>query len=127
MNNIFSWILSPEIREYLRGNYRPKRFQPIDLSRRDVAFGDSGYRVVDWLHRISVKELPAGQEILREIGARLWRINCPKWVEAKNQFLHIFARNQSKVCYMPYHVWQTALSDLVEKYCQNHSQLTFTD
>lgn len=58
-------------RYMLLGYIENGRFRPMDLSGQDVAFGDSEYRVIDWLHHASAEELPAGQEILGEIGAHL--------------------------------------------------------
>ena len=85
----------------------------MDLSRYDIAFGDSGYRVIDWLHGDSTEELPAGQEILEEIGAHLRALHSQDWIGAKNQFLYIFVRSQNRDGYVPYHAQQTALSELI--------------
>ncbi len=85
----------------------------MDLSRYDIAFGDSGYRVIDWLHSVSTEELPAGQEILEEIGAHLRALHSQDWIGAKNQFLYIFVRSQNRDGYVPYHAQQTALSELI--------------
>ena len=85
----------------------------MDLSRYDIAFGDSGYHVIDWLHGVSTEELPAGQEILEEIGAHLRALHSQDWIGAKNQFLYIFVRSQNRDGYVPYHVQQTALSELI--------------
>ena len=85
----------------------------MDLSRYDFAFGDSGYRVIDWLHGVSTEELPAGQEILEEIGAHLRALHSQDWIGAKNQFLYIFVRSQNRDGYVPYHAQQTALSELI--------------
>lgn len=52
MDDIYSWILSPEIREYLRGNYKP------DLMERQALIR-SAYRPVE-------EKLSALQELLRE-------------------------------------------------------------
>ena len=87
----------------------------MDLSGYDIAFGDSGYRVIDWLHGVSAGKLPAGQEILGEIGSYLQELNRRNWTAAKNQFLHISVKSQNRDGYVPYHVQQTALSELVEK------------
>jgi hypothetical protein len=85
----------------------------MDLSRYDIAFGDSGYHVIDWLHGVSTEELPAGQEILEEIGAHLRALHSQDWIGAKNQFLYIFMRSQNRDGYVPYHAQQTALSELI--------------
>ena len=85
----------------------------MDLSRYDIAFGDSGYRVIDWLHGVSTEELPAGQEILEEIGAHLRALHSQDWIGAKNQFLYIFVPSQNRDGYVPYHAQQTALSELI--------------
>ena len=85
----------------------------MDLSRYDIAFGDSGYHVIDWLHGVSTEELPAGQEILEEIGAHLRALHSQDWIGAKNQFLHIFVKSQNRDGYVPYHAQQTALSELI--------------
>ena len=85
----------------------------MDLSGYDIAFGDSGYRVIDWLHGVSTEELPAGQEILEEIGAHLRALHSQDWIGAKNQFLYIFVRSQNRDGYVPYHAQQTALSELI--------------
>ena len=85
----------------------------MDLSGYDIAFGDSGYHVIDWLHGVSTEELPAGQEILEEIGAHLRALHSQDWIGAKNQFLYIFVRSQNRDGYVPYHAQQTALSELI--------------
>ena len=85
----------------------------MDLSRYDIAFGDSGYRVIDWLHGVSTEELPAGQEILEEIGAHLRALHSQDWIGAKNQFLYIFVRSQNRDGYVQYQAQQTALSELI--------------
>ena len=74
----------------------------MDLSRYDIAFGDSGYRVIDWLHGVSTEELPAGQEILEEIGAHLRALHSQDWIGAKNQFLYILcaARIETVMCHI---------------------------
>ena len=74
----------------------------MDLSRYDIAFGDSGYRVIDWLHGVSTEELPAGQEILEEIGAHLRALHSQYWIGAKNQFLYILcaARIETVMCHI---------------------------
>ena len=74
----------------------------MDLSRYDIAFGDSGYHVIDWLHGVSTEELPAGQEILEEIGAHLRALHSQDWIGAKNQFLYILcaARIETVMCHI---------------------------
>ena len=52
MVNVFSWILSPEIREYLREHYRPNLMEKQALIR-------SAYRPVE-------EKLAALQELLHE-------------------------------------------------------------
>ena len=99
----------------LLGYIENGRFRPMDLSGYDIAFGDSGYRVIDWLHGVSAGKLPAGQEILGAIGSYLQELNRRNWTAAKNQLLHIFVKSQNRDGYVPYHVQQTALSELVEK------------
>lgn len=66
-----------------------------------------------WLHGVSTEELPAGQEILEEIGAHLRALHSQDWIGAKNQFLYIFVRSQNRDGYVPYHAQQTALSELI--------------
>lgn len=100
----------------LLGYIENGRFHPMDLSCYDIAFGGSGYRVIDWIHSASAEELPAGQEILGEIGAYLRRLNCQDWAAAKDQFIHIFVRSQRKPNYVPYHVQQATLSELIDSY-----------
>lgn len=80
----------------LLGYIENGRFRVMDLSGRDIAFGGSGYRVIDWLRRASPEELPAGLEILGEIGARLRGLNRRDWTAAKDQFLQIFVQRQKK-------------------------------
>lgn len=98
----------------LLGYIENGRFHPMDLSGYDIAFDGSGYRVIDWIHSASAEKLPAGQEILGEIGAYLRRLNCEDWAAAKDRFIHIFVRSQRKPNYVPYHVKQAALSELFE-------------
>lgn len=112
-------------RYMLLGYIENGRFRPMDLSGHDVAFGGSEYRVVDWLHSVSMEELPAGQEILGEIGAYLRRTNHQDWVAAKYQFMHIFVRSQNIAGYLPYRVQQAALAELVGNYCPNHPNAHF--
>lgn len=80
----------------LLGYIENGRFRVMDLSGRDIAFGGSGYRVIDWLRRASAEELPAGLEILGEIGARLRSLNRRDWTAAKDQFLQIFVQRRKK-------------------------------
>ena len=55
-----------------------------------------------WLHGVSTEELPAGQEILEEIGAHLRALHSQDWIGAKNQFLYILcaARIETVMCHI---------------------------
>lgn len=68
----------------------------MDLSGREIAFDGSGYHVIDWLHPASPEELPAGQEVLAEIGAQLRCASCRSWTEARKRFLQIFVQKRKK-------------------------------
>lgn len=100
-------------RHMLLGYIENGRFASMDLSNHDIAFGGSGYRVIDWLHSASDTELPAEQAILSEIGTYLRRLNQEDWAAAKKMFFRIFLRSQDKKDYVPYHVRPAVLSDLI--------------
>lgn len=98
----------------LLGYIENGRFRTMDLSGRDIAFNGSGYRVIDWIHSASPEGLPAEQKILGEIGAYLRYLSRQNRASAKDQFIHIFVRSQNKPDYVPYHVQQAALSELID-------------
>lgn len=52
--------------------------------------------VIDWLRRASSEELPAGQEVFGENGAQLRCLNRRNWTAAKERFLQIFVKRQTK-------------------------------
>lgn len=107
------WTDEDGERYMILGYIENGRFAPMDLSNHDIAIGGSGYRVVDWLHHVPDTELPAGQELLGEIGAHLRRLNYENSLNAKKRFFHIFIRSQNRRDYAPYHVQQAELSELL--------------
>lgn len=112
MDDIYSWILSPEIREHLREHYHPglpeKQALRFDLKPLDGAYRTTEFYLYDallrqagltreeWERGFGPEELPAGLEILGEIGARLRCLNRRNWTAAKDQFLQIFVQRRKK-------------------------------
>jgi len=87
MDDIYSWILSPEIREYLRGHYHPDLLEKQALIR-------SAYRPVE-------EKLSALQELRREAETEEERVFLEKVIETYRlaiREIRLCRRNEFYLC-----------------------------